>query len=114
MKKEEILAKYRKDNQGLDEREKMIKLKANKCSVFVGLLFCFIIVSLELVFADTTILSFVSFSTMYLIFAIDSWILAVNFQNKKIYFKAILQTILFVCCFLIVLHILLNTHILQL
>lgn len=114
MKKEEILARNRKDNQKLDEREKIIELKANKCAALVGTAFCFIIIILEFIFANTTILTFLSFSTLYLTLSIESWFLAIKLKNKKIYFHATLQTIVFVFCFSIVLYTLLITSILQL
>ena len=113
MNREEILTKNREDNRGIDEREKTIRLEANKYAMLIGTWFGFLIVALEFIFADTIVLTLVSFSTMYLVFAVSSWVLAIKLKNKKTYISAMFESLVFVFCFTILLCILLKTSLLH-
>lgn len=98
MNKEEILAKSRQENKDADERETQIKLKAISISRSVGIMLCFVILLLETIMLDTSIIGFACLTINFSMRATESWVTTLILKKKDTIPNVVVDTIFFVAC----------------
>lgn len=97
MKKEEILAKSREDNQNEDEREKQIRMRA-AIPAFIGMgVIGLTLMLLEMLLLDTVLLSRGIYLVVVGTVATQQWYLALTLKKKSWFISAACFTF---CAFL--------------
>lgn len=102
MEREEILNKARKENDGYDERERVIHTKSSAIAKAVGVLLGFVIVFIETTFFDKPpVASMATFSVVFCMNAVEGWYRFVTLKGKFNLVKSILCSVFgiaFVVC----------------
>ncbi len=101
MKKEEILAKSRKENENsLDEREQQVKMKNDSIAKTVGVVICAVIVFAENhFFSNPPIAAFAAFSIYFSMNATENLLGWKKLKNKTNLLFGILSLVAFITFF---------------
>lgn len=96
MDRNEILEKSRNENKITDEYETHIRLKAGKISKAVGVAIAFILVWIEAIFLDTSVISWTALTIAFGMIAIEDWIVIIIGKSKTQWFSVIFDTLAFI------------------
>lgn len=96
MNKDEILAKSRKENKSADEYETHIRLRAGKISKAVGVVLAFILVLIETIFLDSSVIGWTALTIAFGMNAVEDWIIVIKAKPKTEWFSIIFDTLIFI------------------
>ncbi len=96
MNKEEILAKSRNENKTADEYEMHVRLKAGRISKAIGVAIAFILVLIETIFLDSSVIGWTALTIAFGMNAVEDWIIVIRAKAKKEWFSTILDTVIFI------------------
>lgn len=96
MNKDEILSKSRKENKTADEYEIHVRLKAGKISKAVGVVIAFILVLLDAILLEESVIGWTALTIAFGMNAIEDWIIVIMAKSKTEWFSIILDTQLFI------------------
>lgn len=96
MNKETILEKSRQEKTEFDEREQLIQLKAIRISRAIGMALCFIILLLETIFLETSVIGFACLTIYFSMVSIENWISYALIKKKDTLVSAIIDSLFFI------------------
>ena len=96
MNKDEILAKSRKENKSADEYETHARLRAGKISKAFGVALAFILVLVDAILLDSSVIGWTAMTIAFGMNAVEDWIIVIMAKSKTEWFSIIFDTLIFI------------------
>lgn len=96
MNKDEILAKSREENKIVDEYETHVRLRAGKISKAVGVALASILVLVDAIVLDSSVIGWTALTIAFGMNAVEDWIVVIMAKSKTDWFAIIFDSLIFV------------------
>lgn len=96
MNKEDILKKSREENKVADEYETHVRLRAGTISKAVGVALAFILVLVDAILLDSSVIGTTALTIAFGMNAVEDWIVVIMAKSKTEWFSIIFDTLIFI------------------
>lgn len=93
--KEEILAKSREENTGMDEREQQVMLQSHSASNLAGLVLCILIHLINRITGGPEVIRYAAWTILWGMLAAALWTNFLKLKNRKSWIVPVLYTVSF-------------------